>query len=133
MRLRLKEDPKEWRNFALLCCGMVSLVVSLGSWRGFLSKPWVVASIVIVVIIAAWALIQPVAFRGLYRVAMTVSFAIGQVLGKVILGLVYLLVVTPMGWGLCLSGKDLLQMHRGKNQDSYWKPARPFGKPNQQF
>lgn len=133
MRLRLKEDPKEWRNFALLCFGFLLLIASIGLWRGWISKSWFAAVLVVALVGAALAVTRPRAFRRFYRAAMTVSFAIGQVVGKVILGLVYLLVVTPMGWLLRIYGKDLLQIRSRRNQDTYWKTARPPGKLEQQF
>jgi hypothetical protein len=80
--------------------------------------------------VAIW---HPPSFRGFYRVAMAVSFCIGQVMGKVLLGAVYLLIVTPLGLLMRALGKDPLDIRHGKGKQTYWKPARRTGKFEQQF
>jgi hypothetical protein len=64
---------------------------------------------------------------------MTVSFHIGQVMGKVILSAFYLFVLTPLGLILRVAGKELLEMRIDRRRESYWKPARKPGKLEQQY
>jgi hypothetical protein len=55
---------------------------------------------------------------------MTVSFNIGQVIGKVLLTLLFFLLVTPMGLLLRLLGKDLLRLKKTPDQATYWHRAK---------
>ncbi len=55
---------------------------------------------------------------------MTASFHVGQVLGRVLLMVVFLGLVTPLGWALRLAGKDLLGLRRSPGATTYWRPAK---------
>ena len=133
MKPRLKEDPREWRKFALLCCGMVLVLSSIGLIKKWIGPRSYSLAFTLVTIAVVLAMVRPESFRGFYRGAMTVSFHIGQVMGKVILGLFYVLAVTPLGILLRLTGKDLLEIRRDKARATYWKNARRRGKLDQQF
>jgi hypothetical protein len=135
MKPRLKEDPKEWRKFALLCCAMILVLSSIGLMKKWIGPRSYSTAFTIATIGVVLAMVRPDLFRGFYRAAMTVSFRIGQVMGKVILGAFYILAVMPLGLLLRLIGKDLLEIRgrRQREQESYWKPARKPGKMEQQF
>ena len=132
MKLRLKEDPKEWRNFTLIFCVVVLALCALGARKG-VGREIVAGGCGAAAIVGLVAIWYPPAFRGFYRGAMTVSFHIGQVVGKVILGAIYLVVVTPIGLALRLAGKDLLELRGKKEKASYWKEARRIGDFERQF
>ena len=133
MKPRLKEDPREWRKFALLCCGMLLVLSSIGLVKKWIGPKGYSFAFTIATIGVVLAMVRPEFFRGFYRGAMTVSFHIGQVMGKVILGAFYIFAVTPLGLLLRLSGKDLLALRRDKARTSCWKEARKRGKLEQQF
>src|SRR5262245_54677828 len=100
MRLKLKEDPKEWRNFALICCAMLLILSGLANWRGVISGTPVALAAAALSVIAVLAIAKPRIFRPFYRLSMAISFQVGQALGKVILGTIYILVITPLGLAL---------------------------------
>ena len=130
---RLKEDPKEWRKFAWLSCAMLLLASGVAIWRGWVPLKafyWIAA---FAIGIALLAFMRPAAFRPFYRGAMKASFAVGQVMGKVILSLFYFLVLTPMGLALRIMGKDLLETRLERDRASYWKKPRKRGRMDQQF
>jgi hypothetical protein len=64
---------------------------------------------------------------------MTASFHVGQVTGKVLLTVFFLLVVTPLGLLLRITGKDLLGLKRNLEDASYWRDSRPPGPLDRQF
>jgi hypothetical protein len=127
VKLRLKEDPKEWRNFTLICSVMLLLLCAAGARSGVVGRAWVVGGCAVAAAVGLAAIWHPSAFRGFYRGAMGISFRIGQVLGKVILGMVYVLVVTPLGLALKVAGIDPLEIRGKKEKASYWKEARQTG------
>lgn len=125
MKLRLKEDPREWRKFGVVLVLVFSALGALlwhrhrlgdaafGAWLG-------VGGLALIA-----GLVRPRLLRPIYRGAMTGSFHVGQVVGRVLLFVFFFLVLTPLGLLLRLMGKDLLQLRRDRNRQSYWEPARP--------
>ena len=132
VKLKLKEDPKEWRNFTLLFCVVVLVLCALAARKG-VSRQVVVTGCALAGIVGLVAIWYPPAFRGFYRLVMGISFRVGQVMGKVMLGAVYILVVTPIGLTLRVARKDPLEIRRRKEKASYWKEARRTGDFEKQF
>ena len=122
--LRLKEEPNEWIKFT----GVMALVVNVVLWtlwyKGKLPIEAPQVAVAVAAITLLTAIYQPRWFRGIYRAGMTVSFQIGQVIGKILLTLMFFLVVTPMGLLLRLSGKDLLQIRNTSNEDEWWHKSK---------
>lgn len=132
MQPKLKENPREWQKFAAVLCALAG-VATLVAWR----RGWVPGEVWIPVSAAAAltmlaALLRPRWFRPVYRGGMTLSFHVGQAIGKVLLVALFLLFVTPLGLALRLFGKDLLALRR-RNVDSYWVEAKPPGRLDQMF
>ncbi len=122
--LRLKEKPIEWIKFTAVIGVAVNAVLWLLWRRGILPIAVPVAAVVIAVLFVIAAIIRPDRFRGFYRGGMTVSFQIGQTMGKVMLVLFFFVFVTPMGLILRLFGKDLLRLKRTPGEETYWHPAK---------
>ncbi len=122
--LRLKEKPVEWIKFTAVIGVAVNLVAWMLWWRGRMAFEVPIATAVGAALAVGTALVRPRWFRGFYRGGMTVSFHIGQVIGKVLLTLFFFLVVTPMGLLLRLFGKDLLHLHWDRQDTTWWQPAK---------
>jgi ABC-type uncharacterized transport system permease subunit len=132
VKLKLKENPKEWRNFTLIFCTVILALCALAA-RKDVRRDVVVCGCAFAAIVGLVAIWYPPAVRGLYRGVMTISFWVGQTMGKVMLGAIYLLLVTPLGLALRVVGKDPLEIRRVKEKASYWKEARPPGDFEKQF
>ena len=127
MKLHFKEDPKEWRKQALLTVLGLAIVSSVLRWRHVLTaKIWLVV-LAVLGIVAVCALLQPRWFRGYYRLSMRLGFAISQFIGRIVLLVVFVFIVTPLGWALRLAGKDALQLKRPRAATTYWQPAKDPG------
>ena len=124
MSPKLKEDPREWCKFTLVMAGVLGAVGYAAFRRQWLPRTGLV--VVLTVLFGAFLLCcwRPRWFRGFYRRGMTVSFHIGQFLGRVLLVLFFLLAVTPLGLILRLAGKDLLKMKKDPDVTTYWHPAK---------
>jgi hypothetical protein len=122
--LRLKENPREWQKFTLVMGVVANLIAWIVWWKGWLplGVPLGVTGLAVIAVVAA--LVRPRCFRGFYRGGMTVSFHIGQVIGKVLLTLFFFLLVTPMGLLLRLLGKDLLELKAKPGEASRWRTAK---------
>jgi hypothetical protein len=125
MRLKLKENPREWQKFTLAMMTAFCLAGYLLYRRTVISLPsfWLIVSLALVTVgvcgfVPRW-------FRPIYRLGMTLSFRVGQVMGRILLTVVFFLVLTPLGLLMRLFGKDLLGTHNPAPTDSYWQAARP--------
>jgi len=83
---------------------------------------------------AAVALICPRLLAPLYKLWMKFGHVLGWINARIILGVVFFVMVTPIGLVMRLSGKDLLRMRSPKSA-SYWiqrgKPLDPQSLRNQ--
>jgi hypothetical protein len=122
--LRLKEKTIEWIKFTAVIGVAVNAVVWLLWSKGTLpiAVPCAAATIAVLFVIAA--VVRPYSFRGFYRGGMTVSFHIGQTIGKVMLVVFFFLFVTPTGLLLRLFGKDLLRLKRAPDEETFWIPSK---------
>jgi len=123
MRLHFKEDPKEWRKAVWF--GMIGPTVIIGilRWRGVVSNSVLTAVLALVALIALCAWFRPRWFRGYYRFTTRLGFYTMQVLGRVVLSVFFILVLTPFGWILRLFGKDFLQLKPPQKKQTFWQKA----------
>lgn len=127
MDLNLKDEPKEWRKSAVLAAFGLGLASSLLRWRHVLgNRTWLII-LSILALIAVCAILQPRWFRGYHLFSMRLGFAISRILGRILLILFFLFVLTPFGWILRMMGKDLLQLKRRPEATTYWQSAKEQG------
>ena len=127
--LRLKEKPIEWIKFTAVMGVFFNAILWLLWWHEKLSIHLPVAAAIVAAAVLITACIRPAWFRGFYRGGMTVSFHIGQTIGKVLLTLFFFVMVTPTGLLLRLFGKDLLSMKQDPDAETFWhehKSSREF-------
>lgn len=126
MQLNLKDEPKEWRKSALLAALGLALISSVLRWRHVLgNRAWLVI-LSILALIAICAVLQPRWFRGYHLLSMRAGFAVSRFIGRILLALFFLFILTPVGWILRLAGKDLLQLKRSSNAATYWQAAKEY-------
>ena len=124
MKLNYKEDPKEWRKSMLLTALGLALISSLLRWRKHLPVDWWLGMLALLALVAVVAVLQPRWFRGWYRVSLWLGFYSSQFIGRCVLFLFFILIITPVGWALRLAGKDPLQMRKPRAAQTYWQEAR---------
>ena len=124
MKLNFKEDPKEWRKSALLTALGLAIFSTVLRWRKALpAKAWHVV-LALLGLAAVCALLQPRWFRGYYRFSLRLGFYLSQFIGRCVLAIFFIFIVTPLGLGLRLAGKDPLQLKRPRDATTYWRPAK---------
>jgi len=117
---RGKRSYRTERDFGLLVGGVL---LALGGWWFYRDKYYVLAHVLratgaLLLILGAFypkALVVP------NRLWMGMAEAMGYVMTRVILALIFFLVVTPIGLVRRLTGGDPLG-RRGARTESYWKP-----------
>jgi hypothetical protein len=133
MKLKLKEEPKEWRKAAWMSALGLALLSSLLRWRRALPvAAWGVVLCVLATVAMAAAL-RPRWFRGYYRCSAKLGFALSQMAGRIVLALLFFIVVTPLGLVLRMLGKDPLRLRRPAGAESYWSEVRGKSSLDQMF
>ncbi len=128
MRPRLKEDPKEWIKFIAVATLALGVASGLLWKRAAISGDSLAAVLTLLGLVLMICVVRPRWFRPLYRLAMTASFYVGQVAGRILMGIVFIMVLTPMAICLRIMGKDLLGIKQARTADTYWRPAqKPSG------
>jgi len=109
----------EVRDFGL---GLSLFLAALGAIAFFKARENLVPPLLAgSALICGLALLWPLPLWPLQRLARTVAGALGWFNTRLLLGLVYYLVFTPMGLGLRLLGKDLLDQKWDPEKTSYWQ------------
>jgi hypothetical protein len=124
MKLNFKEDPKEWRKSALLTALGVAILSSLLRWRKHLPANLWPALLLLLAVVAVCAVLRPRWFRGWYRLSLRLGFYSSQFIGRCVLALFFIFVITTLGIMLRLMGKDLLQLKRPPGPATYWHPSK---------
>ena len=112
------------RNFGLwftLIFAVVGLV-PLRSGQPIRTWALLVAGGFLALALAAPRLLQP-----LNLAWAKVGLAIAKVMNPVVLGIIFFGVITPMGWLLRKTGKDLLNLKWQPEATTYWIPRNPPG------
>jgi hypothetical protein len=124
MKLKLREDPKEWRKITLLSLPPFAIFFSLLFWRHRINGVHLGIALAILAALAIAAVIQPRWFRGYYRSSSRLGFFLSQTIGRVVLVCLFLFVLTPLGLILRACGKDLLRLKPRSDASTYWTDAR---------
>ena len=124
MKLRLKEEPREWRKSVLLSALGAALLCSVLRWRHVMAPGTWVVTLAVLAVVALLACLRPRWFRGYYRVSARLGFWSSQIVAGVVLVLVFALLVTPLGLVFRLMGKDSLRLKRPHNADTYWQTSK---------
>jgi hypothetical protein len=89
---------------------------------------------VVFAVLAVMAIATPMQLRPIYRIWMRFGLAIGSVISRIILGLVFFLLVTPLGIMMRSTGKDPMNRQLDSSLDTYREPisehkSNSFDKP----
>jgi predicted membrane protein len=81
--------------------------------------PWIIAAVLII-----FSLLQPLVLGPVYKIWMAVGSALGWVNTRIILGLVFYIVVTPIGLIMRLFGNDPMERKFTNTLTSYRKQSK---------
>jgi hypothetical protein len=114
---KITTTKKELRRFGITLAIVLALWSAYFFWKGNSHHRYMVP--IAGALFLAGGLF-PVVLKPIYRVWMTIVVIIGFMLTKVILGVLYYLVFTPIGLISRLSGKRFLSLERDANKPTYW-------------
>jgi hypothetical protein len=120
-RIPARLSPREGRKFGLTV-GIAFLVLGgISHWRGHQIAPlvlWTMGGL-----LAAGGLLLPGQLGGVYRAWMGLSHLLSKVTTPLFMGLVYFLVITPMGLLMRIFGRNPM-VHR-PGEAGYWHVRKP--------
>ena len=109
---------QDLRTFGLLLAVVIMLVWFL--FAGLRNWQWLAGTMAAVVVLAlAW----PTALRPVHWLLMKFGHAVSRVLNPVLLGLVYFVIITPMGVVMRWFGYDPMRRSRKEGAESYREPS----------
>jgi hypothetical protein len=110
MNMQTEENPtaKQLREFGLMTSVIVVVLFGLIlPWffgHAMPLWPWMLA-----ILLVAWALVHAKSLIYIYRPWLKFGAIMGYVNSRILLGVVFFLIVTPIGWMMRLFGKRLLE------------------------
>lgn len=119
-------SPRELRRFGFTMAVPLTLLAAFGAWRGHTIFPILIGGLAVT--LAGLGLVAPGSLHPFHRVWMKVADTLGWVNTRLLLGLVYYLVMTPIGLLMRLVGKDPLD-RRLKDRPTYWVEKTPHPDP----
>lgn len=108
------------KSFGFVFAGFFTVVSLIAAWR----SGWQSRTTLICLGLAALFLLTALTFPGLLaplnRVWMRFGLLLHRITTPLLLGLVFFLVVTPLGWLAKAVGQDFLRLRRPPGAKSYW-------------
>ena len=116
-------ETKQLRSFGLIVGGIFALIgVWPALWRGQPLRLW---SLILGGALIALALVWPRSLAQVYRLWMTVDEVLGWINTRLILGVVFYGIFTPLGLLMRLRGQDPMRHTLAPEVDAYRVVRRP--------
>jgi Saxitoxin biosynthesis operon protein SxtJ len=113
------------RSFGFVFAGVFTIITLVKLWRGWTDWGYLWLGLAIAFAVAATA--APSILAPLNRVWLKIGLALHKVMTPLIMGLLFFLVVTPIGLIMRATGKDILRLKRSPEEKSYWIDRTPPG------
>jgi len=114
---RIKSGKRELRNFGITMAVALAVIGSILLWRdsqNFKYLFYIAAAFLLL------GLAAPIVLKPLQKLWMTLAIAMGWVMTRVILLVLFYLVFTPVGLTARLFGKKFISTSFDPDADSYW-------------
>jgi hypothetical protein len=123
--MKIDTSEKKVRNFGFLFSVVAIALAAFRYYKGGNSWVWFVGGSVFFLL--AGLFLKPV-LRPVYVVWMKFAFILGWLNTRLLLGVFFYLVVSPVGVVMRLVGRDPLTRKIDRSQSSYWmkRDPRPF-------
>lgn len=127
---REEKELLRLRQFGVLMAFVLELFAAFFFWRGKAAGPYLA---LIGAAFALAALLAPKSLRHIERIWLAFGEKMSVLMSYVILGILYYLLMVPLGVLLRLFGKDLLQLKFEREKKSYWVPVEIDGPSTRYF
>lgn len=133
LEVNWQPSRKELKQFAAIWFPLACAVLCWFLYKG--TKSWYGPAVLgsVGAILAVVAFIVPEVSRRLYVGWMIAAFPIGWTISHLMMGLIYYVLITPMGLLMRLCGRDSMGRRFEPERDSYWVPRDPPKDKKQYF
>ena len=111
-------EPKEWRKFAI---GLAIILAILATIQVFTGSHYYIYFYAASVLVLLASLLLPVVIKPLFILFSYVGLALGWIMTRLIVTIVFFLILTPIGLISRLFNKKYLDLGFKENQESYWR------------
>lgn len=111
-------DKKGLREFGLVTGGLVALLFGV-VFPWLLEREWPVWPWIVFALVGGAGLLIPASLKRVYYWWMRFALLLSKITTPIIMGLVYYLVVTPMGLVMTLFGHDAMNRRYDSEKESY--------------
>ena len=116
-------DKNDLRKFGLTMGTLIGAIFGLFlPWlfnATYPAWPWLLA-----VVFILWALISPLTLKCIYKLWMQFGLIMNRITTPLLLGIVYYLLITPMGLVMRMCGRDVMQLKAEPEKQSYRKQSQ---------
>ena len=112
------------RKFGAVIAGALALLAVYALWKDHSTRAAIFAAIAACFGLAA--LVIPQYLTPLNRLWMAFGLLLGKIISPLVLGLIFMVLITPVALGTRLFGRDVLRMKKRK-VSSYWVERDPAG------
>jgi predicted membrane metal-binding protein len=116
------------RGFGFVFAGFFALVSALSWWRGHTGWHWTLPLAALFLVVA---LVYPRLLAPLNKLWLKFGLLLYKVMNPLVLGLLFFVTITPIGFVMRLFGKDFLRLRLDRGAKSYWIERTPPGPPPQ--
>lgn len=116
------------RGFGLVFAGFFALVSVLSWWRGHTGWHWTLPLAAVFLVVAYTV---PHILGPLNRLWLKFGLLLYKVMNPLVLGLLFFITITPIGFVMRALGKDFLRLQMDRSAKSYWIDRTPPGPPPQ--
>ena len=121
-RIPARLTAAELRRFGLLVGGVFLALAAIWTWRDHRVLAIVGATIAIPLMLLG--AVAPTVLGPVYRLWMGLALKLSKITTPIVMGAVYYLVLTPLGLGMRIAGRNPV-VHGTEKDDSFWKPRAP--------
>lgn len=118
------------RKFGGVIAGALALLALHALWKDHSTRAAIFA--VLSASFALFALVAPGLLAPLNRLWMAFGLLLGKIVSPLVLGLIFMILITPVALATRLFGRDVLRMKKRK-VPSYWVERDPAGPDSASF
>ena len=115
-------DRKGLREFALVTGGIVAGLFGVG-FPWLLGRPWPLWPWLLLAALGTTGLAAPMALKPVYRAWMKLGLLLNRITAPLLLGILFFVVISPIGLLRRLKGNDAMERHFEANATSYRVPS----------
>jgi hypothetical protein len=126
----IKSGAKELREFGITIGAILIILGCVAAWRVKPSWPYLLTA---GAVFALLGLAVPSVLKGPQKAWMALGVVLGFFVSRIVLAALFYGIITPIGLGMRLFGRDILDQRIEKGRSSYWHERVPAPKPNESY